>query len=180
MNRGHSALAIGLLAIWLVGAAPVAADCEPAAPLEQVLPKADVAFVGTVTTFEGSVATFAVREVWAGDVADSVSVRGFFEVLGGRAGLQVGGGAPVGEDDRLWTVGETYLVVPWIDGAILRDSICTATTAWSPDLEPLRPADARILGAEEPEATPIPPALILLGTVALVVLAASALAFRRR
>ncbi len=170
-------LILGVLAAWLVAAAPVAADCDPAAPLEEVLPKADVAFVGTVTASEGPVATFAVREVWAGNVADTVAVRGFFEVLGGRGAA---GEAPVGEDDRLWEAGETYLVVPWVDGAVLRDSICTATTAWSADLEPLRPADARILVAEEPEGVSVPPALIVLGVVGVLIVGASALAFRRR
>lgn len=179
MTRRGTALALGVLAGVLVSTSPVAADCQPAAPIEQSLPQAQVAFVGTVTDVNGAVATLAVREVWAGEVEDIVVVQGMFEDLGG-VDPNVGAGGGLSEDDRLWTAGETYLVVPWVDGAVLRDSICTATTAWSSDLEPLRPEDARILVAEEPEGLSIPPDLIVLGVVAAVVVGASALAFRRR
>ena len=162
---------------WLLAAPRVAADCEPAGPLEQVLPKADVAFVGTVTALDGPIATFAVREVWAGEVADTVSVRGFFEAPGGRGAA---GEAPFGEDDRSWMAGETYLVVPWVDRGVLRDSICTATTEWSDELAALRPADARFLARPDPGSVSIPGTVIVVGTVILVIAGASALAFRRR
>jgi hypothetical protein len=80
--------------------------------------------------------------------------------------------------DRHWTDGATYLVVPWVDGAVLRDSICTATTEWSDDLAALRPADARIL---EGQGTAGQPTWLLLIVIASAVLASgSVLAFRRR
>jgi hypothetical protein len=164
------------LALAVLGAAPPAsADCDPAGPVERVLPKADVAFVGSVTATDGPVAQFAVAEVWAGDIPDTVEVRGISDHLAGR-----GGEAPVGEDDRLWTVGQIYLVVPTVDGGVLRDHICTATTEWSAELEPLRPANARIVAAEEAAGAAVPTELILVGAVVLVVGGASVLAFRRR
>jgi hypothetical protein len=163
-------------AVAVLGAAPPAtADCDPAGPVERVLPKADVAFVGSVTATDGPVARFAVAEVWAGDVPDAVEVRGITDRLAGR-----GGEAPVGEDDRLWTVGQTYLVVPTVDGGVLRDHICTATTEWSAELESLRPANARVVAAEEDSGATVPTELIIVGAVVLVVAGASVLAFRRR
>jgi hypothetical protein len=179
MNRTRRLppIAIVTLTALLLSSGPALADCQPAAPIEQVLPKADVAFVGTVTTLEGPVATFAVREVWAGEVADTVVVRDLFDDLGG---VDAGFGAGFSEDDRQWTAGETYLVVPWVDGDTLRDNICTATTEWSAELEALRPGNARILTGPGDEGVSIPPALILAGAVLGLIAAVSVLAFRRR
>lgn len=161
-----------LLAPW-----PVAADCQPAGPIEDEVPAAEVAFVGTVTAVDGAVATLAVREIWAGDVESPAVVRGFFDVIGGE---DTGFGAGLSEDDRHWVAGTTYLVVPWVDGAVLRDSICTATVEWNDDLARLRPADARILVDAGPEGPSIPPTLLVASAVILVAGGASALAFRRR
>jgi hypothetical protein len=169
-------LPLSISLAWLVGAAPVAADCQPAGPIEDALAAAPIAFVGTAASVDGPVATFAVREVWAGEVPDTVEVRG----LADDAGVDVGFGAGFSEDDRQWSAGETYLVIPFVDGAVLRDSICTATTEWSPELEALRPADARIVAAEEAGGAAVPTELILVGTVVLLVAGASVLAFRRR
>jgi len=179
MNRTRRLPPIAIVALTalLLSSGPVVADCQPSGPLERVLPKADVAFVGTVTALEGPVATFAVREVWAGNVADTVVVRGLFEDLGG---VDPAVGAGFSEDDRLWTAGGTYLVVPWVDGAVLRDGICTATTEWSAELGALRPSDARILTSEDAVGASIPPALILAGAVLLLIAGASVVAFRRR
>lgn len=159
--------------VWLLLPAAGRADCDPAGPLARTLPKADVAFVGSVTVTDGSVAQFAVAEVWAGDVPGVVEVRGLTDRLPGQRG-------PIVEDDRLWIVGETYLVVPILDRGVLRDSICTATTEWNADLEPLRPADARILTTPDEAAISVPPALILAGAVVVLIAGASVLAFRRR
>ena len=155
-----------LLALpWLLLAAPVAADCQMAGPLAEELPRAPVAFVGEVTAVNGSTATFAVREVWKGEVGPSVEVGGAFD--DGR----------FGEDDRGWNVGATYLVLPYLDGTMLRDTICSATTAWTDDLARLRPA-----GSESPaQAAPAGPSMILLGIglVAVIFAAISWIAFRR-
>ena len=167
---------LGAIAASTMSAGPVAADCQPAGPIEQSLPDAPVAFVGVVTALEGPVATMAVREIWAGDVPDTVEVRGLSDDVGG---VDPGFGAGFSEDDRRWNPGATYLVVPWVDGAVLRDSICTATTEWHPGLEALRPADARIVLAEEAEGLAVPAPLLAVGAVLLLIGAISALAFAR-
>ena len=153
------------------------ADCQPAGPLEEALPRAALAFVGTAVAVEGPVATFAVSEVWAGDVGETVQVRGLLDEAGGP---DAGFGAGFSEDDRQWTQGQTYLVVPWVDGHVLRDNICTATTEWRPELAAVRPTNARIVTAEEEGGATVPTELILVGAVVLVVGGASAAAFRRR
>ena len=166
-------LALSALAV----ATPAAADCDMAGPLEAELLTAEVAFVGEVTLITGSAATFAVREVWSGNVADSAEVRGLGDE--GR-GPVIGVVEGPSEDDRTWEVGTTYLVVPHVDGPVLRDYICTATTAWTDDLAILRPADARLVtGAVAPQGGP-PGAIVLIALVSLAFLAVSLLAFRRR
>jgi hypothetical protein len=158
----------------LASVTPAAADCQMAGPVAEVLGTAAVAFVGEVTTVSGSVAIVAVREVWAGNVADVVEVRG----LGDRSVLGTQEGPS--EDDRSWEAGTTYLMLPYVDGSILRDHICSATTVWTDDLAILRPADARLMTAETapPGGPPLVVVVIALG--ALSVLIISGLAFRRR
>jgi hypothetical protein len=160
------ALRIGILALaWSALAAPAVADCAPSAPLEEVLPTAEVAFVGEVVELDGPIARFTVAEIWAGEVAASVEVRG------------LGDGDGFSEDDRHWTAGVTYLVVPYVEGGVLRDSLCTATTEWRDALAELRPADFRGLETQ-PSGVALP--LLLVGGAVALVVAASALAFRRR
>ena len=168
-------MAAATLALVLLAPARAVADCQPAGPIEQALAGAPVAFVGTVTAVDGPAARFAVAEVWAGSVSASVEVRGL-----GDGGPDTGFGAGISEDDRHWVDGATYLVVPMVDGGILRDHLCTATTEWRPELDALRPADARIL-AGEPAPSQAPPAALLVIVAAIAVVAAGAfLAFRRR
>src|SRR5688500_13707667 len=152
---------------WVGLVSPTTADCQLAGPIEEVLPAAPVAFVGTVTEVDGPIATFKVSEVWAGDLGAVVTVRGLFDGVPPPDG---GFGAGFSEDDRQWTVGERYLVVPFIDAGVLRDNQCTATTDWRPQLEALRPADARIvLIAEATDAAPVPVGVLLVvGVVALI------------
>jgi hypothetical protein len=161
------------LAAWLTAAAPVAGDCEPAGPPAAALRAAEIAFVGTVVDVAGSTATFEVREVWAGDdVPARVEVHG----LAGDGGDDV----PVfSEDDRVWVRGETYLVLPFPDGGVLRDHICTATSEWTDDLAALRPPDARI-PAEPAVAPGIPAPMLVTVATALGLGVISYLAFVRR
>ena len=166
-----------LMLAWLALAVPAIADCERPGPLDVMLPDAQVAFVGTVVEVDGPAAIFAVREVWAGAVADTIEVRGLSDQVGGP---DAGFGAGFSEDDRHWTEGMTYLVIPWVDGGVLRDSICTATTEWQAEFEDLRPANARIVAAsEEPPAT-VPAPILIVGAGVLILTLASVLAFRRR
>jgi hypothetical protein len=151
----------------LLAATPVTADCDPV-QFEEGLAAAPVAFVGAVTALDGAVATFKVVDIWAGDVAEQVDVRGLTDHPDGM----------IGEDDRQWQASNTYLVVPIVDGDVLRDSICTATSEWTPELEQFRPADARIVAGDGSEPAPI--GLIGVGVVILAVAGASAFAFRRQ
>jgi hypothetical protein len=152
--------------VAVLAATPVAADCDLAS-FEDELATAPIAFVGAVTALDGPVATFRVLEVWAGDVADVVEVRGQNDNPGGG----------FSEDDRHWQAANAYLVLPLVEGDGLRDSICTATAEWTPELEQFRPADARI--AADEESGDVPVGLIGVGAVILAVVGASALAFRR-
>jgi hypothetical protein len=163
----------------LAAAPPATADCQMAGPIEAELRLAPVAFVGRVTSTEGAAAWFAVSEVWAGTVNETVEVRGISDIGGGRAEPAAGEPFPIGEDDRPWTVGATYLVIPTVEGDVLRDSICSATAEWVPELAALRPADARIIGADgQPDGGGPPlPLMLVLGAVA-VIGALSVLAFR--
>ncbi|MDQ2674070.1 MAG: hypothetical protein M3Y40_05395 [Chloroflexota bacterium] len=164
---GPLVLALGVA--LALAARPVAADCQPAGPIQEELPRAQVAFVGTAVDVVGSMATFEVHEIWAGMVPNPVEVHGLTS------------GVEFSEDDRRWDVGTRYLVVPIVDGDVLRDSLCTATMDWHSDLLALRPRTAEILGAG-PEEAPmaVPPALLLAGGVIVVLAGASWLAFRRR
>jgi hypothetical protein len=153
-------------------APPVHADCAVAGPPAEALPTAAIAFVGEVVGVTGPMATFEVREVWAGgDLAQIVEVRG----------LSDDGANPqaLGEDDRTWTLGTTYLVLPYADGGLLRDSICSATTEWTDDLAALRPADARLVASSSGQDPSIPVPALVIGAAVVFLAGMSLLAFRR-
>lgn len=176
--RTRFATVTALLVATLATATPVAADCGPVGTPAEVLPTAEVAFVGTVTEVDGSLAHFDVLEDWTDTVGDTVDVVGLAHMLprGGDPGAMA-------EDDRSWVAGATYLVIPFVDGELLRDHICSATTEWRDDLAALRPpgVEGVVVGtapAEAPSGPPLP--LLLIGTAAIAVAGVSVLAFRRR
>jgi len=160
----------------LLGAARVAADCQPAGTPAEVLPNAEIAFVGEVVDVGEATARIAVTEVWAGDVGAVVEVRGLGDE--GR-GPELGVAEGPSEDDRRWVLGTTYLILPFTDGNILRDHICTATTEWTDELAALRPADARVLA--DPAVNADPPVMLLgIALVGVGAIGVSWFAFRRR
>ena len=128
-------LAVGIALANLAFPAAVRADCQPASSVAEALAATEIAFVGTVfAAVEGEPgAAFIVDEVWVGDLPETIGVRGM-----GDAGFM--------EDDRHWAIGVRYLVIPYVDGGVLRDHICTATTEWREELADLRPEDARAPG----------------------------------
>jgi hypothetical protein len=153
----------------LASARPAAADCEMAGPIDEELAQAQIAFVGVVTHTAGSNATFRVEESWKGDLPAQMQVNGLAE------------GGFVAEDDRTWTVGQRYLVLPMTWEGMVIDHICTATTEWRPELADLRPADARILAAEASEPPGSPPWFVpLVLGITGIALAAAFLVGRRR
>lgn len=180
MRIRHSLPALILATISAAAAGPVAADCNLAGPPEEVLPTAQIAFVGRAIEVDGPIARFAVSEVWAGDVGDVVEVHGLLDPVEpgakGRDGLQPmdrpAGRAQLSEDDRQWVEGGVYLVIPFVDGNVLRDHICTATTEWTDELAALRPASAQVVQVP----TPIGP--VFIGLAAVAILALSILGFR--
>ena len=176
----RSALLALAVAGSLAAATPVAADCQMAGPLAAELQTAPVAFVGRVTATEGSAAQFTVAEVWAGDVGREVEIRGLTDRADPPLGAQpIAPPEPIiSEDDRTWTVGATYLVLPVVDGAVLRDHICTATSEWVPELAELRPAGARVLApGADADVAPLPLIIVLAGLGMLGLI--SLVAFRR-
>ena len=171
MRPQRSLIALGVLLAIITFASPVAADCQMAGPIEDELAATEVAFVGTVTEVIGSMARFEVHEVWVGPVGNRVEVHGLTS------------GVEFSEDDRHWEAGTRYLVVPYVEGQVLRDSICSATIEWADELGDLRPPDATIVGSEEtaePEDRQVPLALIAVLGAVISVAGVSLLAFRRR
>ena len=76
--------------------------------------------------------------------------------------------------------GAVYLVIPFVDGQVLRDHICTATTGWTDELEALRPADAIFHASVPMTEVAFPIQAILVGVAIAAVLVVSLLAFRHR
>jgi hypothetical protein len=177
-SRRPAMTAILAIAALAMSATPAAADCDPAGPVAEELPVAEIAFVGTVTQVAGGSARFAVEEVWAGTLEREVDILGLAGTVPGRGGPD--GGIALAEDDRLWELGAKYLVLPNLHEGALIDHQCTATTEWGPELEALRPADATIHEPTSPEAPTLP--LVPLAVLAAVALVGgvSVLAFRRR
>lgn len=175
MTTSRRFLVLVVASMAMLAPTSAAADCQPAGPIEEVLQTAEIVFVGTVVAVEGPAARFAVTDVWAGDVGATVEVRGLADP-GGRDG---GFGAGFSEDDRHWTRGETYLVLPWVDGGVLRDSICTSTTEWRDELAALRPASAVMVEPATVEGE-LPVPLALLGALSAVAILITVSAFARR
>ena len=166
--RAHLLPAAGLLLTTLIAPAVVRADCQPASSVEEALASAPVAFVGTVVAAQAGApgATLRVDEVWVGTVPETVVVRGM-------------GDGVFMEDDRHWTMGATYLVIPYLEGGVLRVHICTATTEWRDDLAALRPPDAH--APEDAASGPdVPGAILAVVAVAAVLTIVAGYAFRRR
>ena len=161
MHIRHLSATAAILAC-LALPAPALGDCQPAGPLAQELAEAPVVFVGTVvdTGVDGAPpAAFLVEEVWVGRLpAESVRVRG----------LMVD--ETFGEDDRGWRRGVRYLVVPIVDGNVLRDSICSATTEWQPELAAFRPSGVPSSSATG-IAVPLAPILAVAAFVAVILAA---------
>ena len=151
-----TAAILGALAV----PASALADCQPAGPLAEELAEAPIAFVGTVMRIGPAAragnATFHVEDVWVGHLRETVTVYGLSS-------------EQVSEDDRAWQVGARYLVVPIIDGNVLRDSICSATTEWRQELAALRPPSVPTAATEVAV-----PRLPILAVAALLVVAVGA------
>lgn len=148
MNRARWLAAALAGAMLTIPAGAAHASCAEPVPTAQALAEAPDVFVGTVTglDWQERVATVEVDEVWKGDV-------GAVAIVNGASPLSVLREAQArGQDvwtsvDRTYAAGGRYLFVPHSrDEAAYLDTQCSATQAYTADLDPLRPADARILG----------------------------------
>lgn len=144
IRRAAALIAVSAAAlVILAGIEPASASCAMPPPLDEAVAAAPIAFVGTATDVrDGTIAHFAVEEIWAGPDLVEVTVHG-----------GEGGGA-VTSVDRSFLRGERYLVLPYTDGAELRDNSCTSTQVWTEELARLRPADARTVDATTVEGEP--------------------------
>ena len=175
------ALAFGFV---FLSVPPATASCAEPVPIEQSLGEAPTVFVGTVThvQYSGRVATFQVEEVWKGDV-------GVVAVVNGGPGLsELEAARAQGQEvftsvDRTFESGSRYLVVSYArDGALLSDNACSATRAFTADLEQHRPDSAYApVAAAAPDTGDegVPPG-IWIGLAALVVATAAMVVAIRR
>jgi hypothetical protein len=140
-------------ALGLVGATPAGASCAGDASIAVAVAGGGPVFVGTVvsTTNRGRWATFAVEEVWSGDVADTQVVKAGPPPTG-DAGSFSGTSA-----DRSYEIGGRYLVTasagpgPFPLGpGELQDNACSATKLWGTADDEARPATVRIMARSEP------------------------------
>lgn len=126
-----------ILGIAGVLAAPTVAlaSCAPPQPFPEAIRNAASVFVGTVVDLEGGGrwATVDVVEVWAGgELSAQVEVRG------GPGSKNVATSV-----DRHYELSREYLFVPYErNGSVFRDSVCSRTTAFRPELNRFRPVSA--------------------------------------
>lgn len=166
MGRRARAMAwvVVLLAptMMVLSSAPAHASCAEPEPMAGALTQAEAVFIGTVTAldFDGRVATFAVDEVWKGDVDETALVNGSGERIAALQSAESRGETLWTSVDRTFEAGTRYLVVAYgRDGATLLDSACSLTQPYTPALVEHRPSTAHppvaaappaVLGGEEP------------------------------
>jgi len=137
---------------FFVVAGPAAASCAGTPSVLASTARNEPVFVGVVvsTTNRDRWATFAVEEVWSGDVSDTQVVI---------AGPQPRGGGQFEEnsEQRTYQLSYRYLVFARTESAMFQlkpgevaDDDCTLTTEWTDDLAAQRPATARVVARTEP------------------------------
>lgn len=139
-------LAAALAAVLVLGdPGPAMASCAVPPPLPEAIAAAQLVFVGTVDAVrDETIAHFRVEEIWVGPDLTEVTIHG------GE------GGGTVTSVDRSFVAGQRYLVLPYADGATLRDNACTNTQVWTDELAELRPADARTVDPATADGSPEP------------------------
>lgn len=150
MRRCHvtyamkSVVIVGILGlVGAVATAPATASkCVARPPVAELVKKAPLVFVGTVTetTNARRWATVAVEEIWKGRIDNTVLVRA------GPADPP-GPISAASSVDRTFREDVRYLFFPYRDKKRrLRDSSCSSTTRLTPELGRLRPAS--VIGPE--------------------------------
>lgn len=156
LRRGIGVVPTIVVGFWAMTATAASASCAETVSIEQALIQAPTIFVGTVSDiqFDGRVATFAVEDVWRGEVPATVVVTGGAS-LSALEAAQAQGQDLLTSVDRTYLVGERYLVASHgNEGAVLLDNACSVTQPYQADLDQYRPASAHApSGAVAPEAT---------------------------
>lgn len=123
--------------------------------LGRAIAESSVVFAGTVidTSSEGRWATVEVSDVWKGDVAAEVEVRGGPEDPPGPISAS-------SSVERTYRRGETYLFLPYAgSGEVFSDNSCSRTSVYREGLARLRPPGAHApAGAPEEPSSPRTPA----------------------
>lgn len=134
---GLGALCVGILVTTMT---PARAMCQDQGPMPEAIQKASAVFVGEVVdvTNRRRWAQVDVVSVWKGKVDERVEVRGGPKDPPGPIFL-------ASSIERTYRDGQTYLFVvyrggsPRGTGSIFRDSQCTPTTRYRPELERFNP-----------------------------------------
>jgi hypothetical protein len=181
VKRLLAVAAIALGSVPFLGGS-AGALCVRLPPMKKAIEQAPIVFVGTVVEVGNMTrwATVEVEEVWKGNVAARVEVRGGAEDPPGGMGQ-------VSSVDRDYRVDQKYLFAPYEgSGEVFLDNACTATTPYKPSMEAFRPEGAGPpAGGEGAAGRPIAPTsdtsyvpwLVAAGVAAL---AAGLLAWRFR
>jgi len=158
-QRGGVVTAV-ILGVLLLAAPTSAATCGPS---EATIAGAGVAFVGTLTFADptGNRGTFAVEEVWKGNVPAVAEVTG-----------------ATGQWTDPSQVGFRFLVLAAASGnGYLVGNGCNVPYLWDVSMIAVRPASAHAPSSPAPGAG-LPAPLLILGGVTLLVVLVSAYAFR--
>ena len=116
--------------------------------MNQAISESAATFVGTVSALENGRrwATVDVLEVWKGETRLTPEV-----IVKAGPKDPPGPGGVATSIDRYYRLGETYLFVVYGgQGSTFRDSNCSRTTRFSPELARFRPASAETSPAAEP------------------------------
>lgn len=154
IRRMRWLIAVSVVMVSVLAAAPASASCAEPIPVGQALEEARTVFVGTVTDvdYAGRVATFSIEEVWKGEVGGTAVVAGG-PTLSELEQAHAQGGDVATSVDRTYEIGGRYLVVSYrSDGAVLLDNACSATQPFGADLESFRPDSAHAPAGSEPVA----------------------------
>lgn len=181
--RSVTVVTVLALAVLLPVGAALALCAVDERSLEQQIDEAEVVFVGTVVGVRDQqrTASFEVHDVWKGPEMDRQVV------------VQGGPGDPntATSVDRSWHMGHRYLVIPYIEGGRLADSICSPTRVWEDRFAAARPADdvpaddvrqpdAEVTIADEAVAAATSTPWIIVGVAVLAIGTATAFVAARR
>lgn len=136
----RSATAVIAVSFVVLSAPRAMASCAEPLPDALAIEQGQTVFVGTVTGLDndGRLATFAVDDVWKGEVSAIAVVNGGPSLAELK---EAGLGADIATSvDRWYELGARYLVVSHeIEDGVYRDNACSATQIYEARLDEFRP-----------------------------------------